>query len=107
MKPITAALALLISVFFVETVQAHPHKQHRYAKHHAHQQQRIKHGMATGQLTQKEAAQLQLQQAQVRHSKKLAQLDGRITHCERAHLKAEQARLNQNIFIQKHDRQTR
>jgi len=71
------------------------------------EQQRICHGLKNGELTRKEAVRLEMQQAKIRQTKRLAKADGVITPYERAVIKTEQARASRNIYRQKHDGQNR
>lgn len=107
MKKKMIAAALLIGLLITESATAGPRGHHNIKHEQIQQQQRIRQGVHTGALTRKEAAHLQLQQAQIQHAKKLAKCDGKITRCERACIKTEQARAARNIYTQKHDHQTR
>ena len=79
----------------------------RVRKHQVNQQQRIHQGVATGELTRKEAVRLEMQQAKIKHDKRLATADGVVTPEERAIINAEQRRASRNIAMQKHDAQGR
>ena len=69
----------------------------------ANQQQRIDQGVASGQLTGKEAARLDKGQAQV--EKKEAKADGKVTANERQKLQHAQNQQSKKIRHEKHDRQ--
>lgn len=69
------------------------------------QQQRIDQGVASGQLTGKEAAKLDKGQAQVEMKEARAKADGKVTPKEREKLKHAQNKQSQKIKHQKHDRQ--
>ena len=71
------------------------------------QQARIQEGVKSGELTRKEAAGLQMQQASVRHHKKAAKADGVVTPRERRSLKRHQNRASRSIAHQKNDAQER
>ena len=71
------------------------------------QQQRIKEGVKSGELTKREAARLEAQQAKIQHDKRKAKADGVVTPAERARLQREQNRASRTIYRQKHDAQTR
>ena len=71
------------------------------------QQARIQEGKRSGELTRKETARLQMQQAKIRHDKRKAKSDGVVTPAERRKLRAEQRRANRTIYRQKHDAETR
>ncbi len=70
--------------------------------------QRIRQGIASGQLTVAEAARLNAQKTQLRREAiRYKTNDGRIGPLERADLRRDNRRLNKNICRQKHDRQRR
>jgi hypothetical protein len=48
-----------------------------------------------------------MQQAKIRHDKRMAKSDGVVTPRERRKLHREQRRASKNIAVQKHDRQKR
>jgi hypothetical protein len=69
------------------------------------QQQRIDKGVASGQLTPREAARMDRQQGRVASSEALAKSDGVVTKKERARLAHQQNKTSRHIRHQKHDRQ--
>lgn len=70
--------------------------------------QGIRKGVASGQLTVAETARLNAQKAQLRREAiRYKTNDGRIGLIERADLRRGNRRLNKNICRQKHDRQRR
>jgi type II secretory pathway pseudopilin PulG len=71
----------------------------------ANQQQRIEQGVASGQLTGKEAAKLDKGQAQVEKKEAKAKADGKVTPKEREKLKHAQNKQSQKIRHEKHDKQ--
>ena len=72
------------------------------------QQQRIRQGVRSGELTGVEAARLQRQQAQIRLNEARArQSGGEFTPRERARIQRQLNRSSGNIYRQKHDRQDR
>ncbi len=71
----------------------------------ANQQERIQEGRQNGELTKKETARLEGQQAKIQHDKKVAKSDGIVTPAERKKLNREQNRASRNINRQKHDAQ--
>lgn len=71
------------------------------------QQARIQEGKHSGDLTRREKRHLQAQQAKIQHDKKIAKADGVVTPRERGKIRREQRRASANIYIQKHDSQTR
>ncbi|RZA13078.1 MAG: hypothetical protein EOP93_20890 [Lysobacteraceae bacterium] len=71
----------------------------------AQQQQRIDKGEASGQLTSKEAARLEVRDARLDAHEAAAKSDGKVTRMERARLQREAQRNSRAIRNQKHDRQ--
>jgi hypothetical protein len=71
----------------------------------ANQQQRIDQGVASGQLTGKEAARLDKGQAQVEKKEAKAKADGKVTPKEREKLKQAQNKQSEKIMHEKHDKQ--
>lgn len=71
----------------------------------ARQQQRIDQGVASGQLTQQEAARLQQGQAHVQAVENKATADGVVTKGEKARIEQAQDVQSKRIAKQKHDRQ--
>ena len=77
----------------------------RIDQRQADQQQRIDQGVASGSLTQKEAAKLQRGQAKVQKMEDKAVADGRVTPKEARRIEHAQDKQSQRIARQKHDRQ--
>ncbi len=71
------------------------------------QQQRIKQGVRSGELTKGEALRMEARQAKIQHDKKVAKADGIVTPQERAKLNREQTAASRKIYRQKHDAQKR
>lgn len=71
----------------------------------ANQEQRIDQGIASGQLTQREAGRLEQQQQHINTMENKAKSDGVVTKKERARLHAAQDKASKKIYRQKHDRQ--
>ncbi len=71
----------------------------------ANQERRIDQGIASGQLTPREAGRLDRQQDRIDRMENKAKADGVVTAKERARLHAAQDRASRNIARQKHDRQ--
>ena len=69
----------------------------------AHQQMRIHRGVATGQLTPREAWRLRHQQRNVRRAEAMARADGVVTPQERRRLRHMQMRASRDIYRQRHD----
>jgi hypothetical protein len=73
----------------------------------ANQERRIDQGIASGQLTEREAARLDKQQNHIDNMENKAKADGVMTKKERARIHAAQDRASRNIARQKHDAQGR
>jgi uncharacterized membrane protein YebE (DUF533 family) len=69
------------------------------------QDRRIDQGVASGQLTEREAARLEKGQAHVQQMENQALADGTVTKRERARIERAQNRQSRRIARQKHDRQ--
>ena len=76
-------------------------------KREHNQQERIKQGIKSGELTRREAVRLEEQEAKIRVNEKFANADGKITPAERERLETELNRTSQHIYDQKHDNQDR
>jgi uncharacterized membrane protein YebE (DUF533 family) len=75
-------------------------------KRQANQEQRIQEGVASGELTQREAKRLNRQQNRIDKMESRAKADGVVTQRERARLHRELDRSSRAIGREKHDRQT-
>jgi hypothetical protein len=73
----------------------------------ANQEQRIDQGIASGQLTQREANRLERGQQRVDNMENHAKADGVVTPKERARIQHAQNVESKRIYRQKHDRQVR
>ncbi|WP_257387288.1 hypothetical protein [Tahibacter caeni] len=73
----------------------------------ANQRARINQGVASGELTRREAAGLRAQQVHIRRDERAAKADGVVTRGERRHLQHELDHASENIDEQKHDAQDR
>jgi len=72
------------------------------------QQQRIRQGVRSGELTRAEARRLEIQQGRIRRDEARARRSGgEFTARERARIQRELNHSNRNIYRQKHDRQDR
>jgi len=91
---------------FSQTSQAQTTKR-KVVKTQVKQQKRIQHGVANGELTKREAIQLQKQQANIQRTKKRAAADGIVTRKEKSIIRTKQARANKNIARKKHNSRDR
>lgn len=69
------------------------------------QQERIEQGLASGELTKREAARLEREQARIEWHEAAAKADGVVTREERRQLHRELNRASRHIAKEKHDRQ--
>jgi len=74
-------------------------------KRQANQQQRIDQGVASGQLTGKEAARMEKGQERIQTMEDKAKADGKVTPNERERLQHAQNKQSRMIAHEKHDRQ--
>ncbi|MFN8322940.1 MAG: hypothetical protein U0T74_09805 [Chitinophagales bacterium] len=107
MKKILTACIVLLFTASVTQLKAQTTSTPGIKKEQKEQQQRIHQGVASGELTKKEAIRLERQQREINRDKKLAKADGVVTPEERAIIKREQRHASKRIYVQKHDAQTR
>lgn len=79
----------------------------RIDQRQAKQERRIDQGIASGELTQREATRLERQQTAINQAEEKAKADGSVTAKERKRLTHAQNHASRNIYLQKHDRQDR
>ena len=79
----------------------------RVDERQAHQKARIQDGIASGELTRREAHGLVHQQAHIAVAERRAVADGQVAKAERARLHVMQDRASRQIARQKHDGQSR
>src|SRR6266705_5932209 len=70
------------------------------------QQERIEQGLKSGQLTTREAARLEREEAKVERDQSRAMRDGNLSPAEKARLAREQNKVSRDIYREKHDAQT-
>lgn len=70
-------------------------------------QGRINQGVASGELTGREAARLQRQENHLRREITRDRIDGGLSAAERAKIQHQENRLNRRVYVQKHDGQSR
>ena len=78
----------------------------RIDQRQANQQKRIDQGVASGQLTGREAVRLERREGKIAVNEAKAKADGVVTPAERRRLRGEENRASKAIYRQKHDRQT-
>ena len=90
------------------TVAAAAPAEARINQRQGHQQYRIANGIASGQLTPREAWRLERQQAHIARYERRSRADGPgLTGRERYRLERMQDRASRNIYRQRHDRRGR
>ncbi len=99
-RMLASLIAVAVSPAFAQTAAP------GYTQRDINQEQRIQHGLQSGQLTTREAARLQAEQARIDKMESNALRDGQLTAQERARINAAQNRASANIYRQKHDAQT-
>ncbi|MGH6625206.1 MAG: hypothetical protein ACRECD_01450 [Burkholderiaceae bacterium] len=105
-QTLIAALALAAAGgAFAQTSPADPTATPRVDQREANQQKRIDQGVASGQLTPREAARMEKRQAKIHADEAAVKADGMVTRAERRKLHREQDRASRAIYRQKHDRQ--
>ncbi|MEO5701178.1 MAG: hypothetical protein ABIR61_11870 [Casimicrobiaceae bacterium] len=73
----------------------------------AHEKARINHGVASGELTNKEARRLRAEQRGIKAEEHAMKADGTLTKAERKKLHRDLNAASRDIHRQKHDGQTR
>jgi len=76
----------------------------RVDKRQSNQLARIRHGLATGDLTRREAIRLLAAQRGIRRTECIARADGNVSARERMRLHRLQRRAHHDIFRERHDR---
>jgi len=71
------------------------------------QRARIRGGVASGEVTRREAARLRAEQRHIRRTERRAKADGKVTRRERAKINRKQNRASRDIRRQKNDAQQR
>jgi hypothetical protein len=79
----------------------------RIDQRQANQEQRIDQGIASGELTKREARRMNRQQSAVNKAEDKAKADGTVSAKERARLAKAQNKTSRHIYRQKHDAQAR
>jgi hypothetical protein len=97
-----AAAVALLGIMGLPFAEAGP-----IAKREGRQQKRIARGLRSGELTAKEAAKLEREQAKIEADRQKALSDGKLTKREKARLTREQNRASRHIYKEKHDAQQR
>ncbi|HEU4389810.1 MAG TPA: hypothetical protein VFV34_18535 [Blastocatellia bacterium] len=96
----------LLSLTILATVSVDSLAGQRWIDRREHQQQqRIREGIRGDELTRREAARLEAEQARIRVYERYARSDGHLSANERRRLDRQLDRASRQIYRQKHDRQ--
>ena len=100
--------SLTLSAVFILGLSAAVFANTPYINRREHrEQQRIRQGMRSGELTRREAGRLEAQQGRIRGYEWYAKSDGHVSWAERRRLDRMMDRSSRDIYRQKHDRQDR
>jgi len=108
-KPIAAVVfegIILFGFVFAQETQ-NPPQTPQITKKQKTQQMRIKQGVKSGELTNKEAARLKKDQAKIQKHKKAANADGMVTPKDRQKIHKEKKRAGRDINRLKHNKTIR
>lgn len=100
-------VALLIPIAFMAVMQANAQSTPRVDQRQHHQHARIRYGVASGELTRREAAHAVHDQRHIRRAERRIKADGHVTRRERARLHHQQNQASRELRRNKHDAQTR
>ena len=100
-------VALLIPIAFMAIMQANAQCTPRVDQRQHHQHARIRYGLASGELTRREAAHAIHDQRHIRRTERQIKADGHVTRRERARLHHQQNQASRELRRNKHDAQTR
>lgn len=103
MKKIILGSLFIMSVAVSANAQSTPGADQRQQN----QQARVHQGVASGEVTRTEAAELKSEQRRIRRTEKRAKADGKVTRKERANIHRKQNKASRDIRKEKHDRQER
>ena len=100
-------IAIIVSFIVVATVLTAKAQTPRVDQRQQNQRARVYEGIASGELTHREAAHAVHQQGHIRRAERRAKADGRVTCSERARLNHLQNRASRDLRRNKHDAETR
>lgn len=110
MKQLTAVLAIAFTAlttqaFAGDGVGHHPRKNINAREYH--QDQRMKQGIRSGQLTREETRQLQQERRSIRQEERAYRADGSLNKAERKDLHQDLNQMSKDIYNEKHDAEVR
>jgi hypothetical protein len=100
-------VALLIPIAFMIVMQANAQSTPGVNERQHNQHARIRHGIASGELTRREAAHARHDQRHIRRTERRVKADGHVTKRERARLHHKQNQASRELRRNKHDVQSR
>ena len=100
-------VALLIPIALTVVMQVNAQSTPRVDQRQHNQHARIRHGVASGELTRREAANAIHDQRHLRRAERRVKADGHVTRRERARLHRQQNQASRELRRNKHDVQTR
>ena len=100
-------VALLIPIALTVVMQVNAQTTPRVDQRQHHQHARVRHGVASGELTRREAANAIHDQRHIRRAERRVKADGHLTRRERARLHRQQNQASRELRRNKHDVQTR
>jgi hypothetical protein len=100
-------VALLIPIAFIVVMQANAQSTTRVDQRQHNQHARIRYGVASGELTRREAANAAHDQRHIRRAERRVKADGHVTRRERARLHRRQHQASRELRRNNHDAQTR
>lgn len=106
MKKTVLATALAL-VAMTSVASAYDRQQRQIDGVQANQESRIQQGIRQGDLTRREAAALEAEQARIRSMERAAQRDGNIDRREAAQIRRAQEEASRHIYQERHDGERR
>jgi len=103
MRKLVALLAIALTVVMQVNAQSVP----RVDQRQHHQNARIRHGVATGELTRREAINAHRDQCHIRRAERRIKADGHVTRRERARVHHQQNQASRELRRNTHDVQSR
>ena len=100
-------VALLIPIALTVVMQVNAQSTPRVDQRQHHQNARIRHGLATGDLTRREAINAHQDQRHIRRAERRVKADGHVTRRERARLHRRQNQASRELRRNTHDVQSR
>ena len=100
-------VALLIPIALTVVMQVNAQTTPRVDQRQHNQHARVRHGVANGELTMREAANAIHDQRHIRRAERRVKADGHVTRRERARLHRQQNQASRELRRNKHDAQTR